>query len=208
MMTRDVETYFLDGCGRCKLGGTPDCKVHTWADPLRIFREIVLDCGLTEECKWGMPCYTVNGKNVLLIAAFKEYCSLNFFKGSLISDPYNLLSKAGENSEASRMLKTITTSHILENIDAIKDIVFQAIEIEKAGLKTVTKSIDSYPVPEEFELLLTNNSQLKNAYDALTPGRQKSYLMHFNSAKQSQTRIGRIEKCIPSILAGKGHNER
>ncbi len=208
MMTRDVETYFLDGCGRCKLGGTPECKVHTWADPLKVFREIVLDCGLMEECKWGMPCYTVNGKNVLLISAFKEYCSLNFFKGSLISDPFQLLSKAGENSEASRMLKTTSTVHILENIDAIKDIVFQAVEIEKAGLKTVVKPVDSYPVPEEFQAFLSTNDQLKLAFEALTPGRQKSYLMHFNSAKQTQTRINRIEKCIPTIFSGKGFNER
>lgn len=208
MMTRDVETYFLDGCGRCKLGGTPECKVHTWEEPLKIFREIVLDCGLTEECKWGMPCYSVNGKNVLIISAFKDYCSLNFFKGSLIQDELGLLSKAGENSEASRMLKTTTTQHLLDHVDAIKAIIFQAIDIEKAGLKTTPKPIDSYPVPEEFVEILQQNNSLKLAYEALTPGRQKSYLMHFNSAKQSQTRVNRIEKCIPGILAGKGFNER
>lgn len=208
MMTRDVETYFLDGCGRCKLGGTPECKVHTWEEPLRIFREIVLDCGLTEECKWGMPCYSVNGKNVLIISAFKDYCSLNFFKGSLIQDELGLLTKAGENSEVSRMLKTTSTQYLLDHVDVIKAIIFQAIEIEKAGLKTTPKPIDSYPVPDEFVEILQQNNPLRLAYEALTPGRQKSYLMHFNSAKQSQTRINRIEKCIPGILAGKGFNER
>ena len=208
MMTRDVETYFSDGCGRCKLGGTPACKVHTWGEPLKIFREIVPNCGLTEECKWGMPCYSVNGKNVLIISAFKEYCSLNFFKGSLISDELGLLSKAGENSEASRMLKTTTAKHLLDHVDAIKSIIFQAVEIEKAGLKTTPKPIDSYPVPTEFTEFLKQDNQLKMAYDTLTPGRQKSYLMHFNSAKQTQTRINRIEKCVPGILAGKGFNER
>lgn len=208
MMTRDVETYFLEGCGRCKLGGTPECKVHTWEEPLKIFRQIVLECGLTEECKWGMPCYTVNGKNVLLISAFKEYCSLNFFKGSLLSDDLGLLSKAGENSEASRMLKTTTADHLLSNIDAIKSIIFEAVEVEKAGLKTISKPVEQYPMPEEFEAFLNQDEKLKLAYQNLTPGRQKSYLMHFNSAKQPQTRISRIEKCIPGILAGKGWNER
>lgn len=214
-MNTNVGTYFTDGCGRCSLGGTPKCKVNNWKEELKLLRRIVLDCGLNEESKWGVPCYTFQtgfkGKkesNILIVAAFKEYCSLSFFKGALLSDANGILYQPGENTQAARQIKFTNVKDIAELEPVLKAYIFEAIEVEKAGLKVPLKKTAEYNVPEEFQTRLDEIPILKSAFEALTPGRQKAYLLHFSQAKQSQTRASRIEKCIPQILIGKGLNDR
>jgi len=206
-MNKTVDKYFTEGCGRCPLGGTPDCKVHNWTSALELLRRIVLDCGLTEESKWGVPCYTFQQKNVLMVSALKDHCCISFFKGSLLSDHKNLLVKPGPNSQASRLFKF---GHIdeIEAIESdIKTYIFEAIEVEKAGLKVSFKK-NPEPVPEELEVKLEEDPALNTAFEALTPGRQRGYILYFSQPKQSKTRMARIEKCIPMILAGIGLHDK
>lgn len=207
-MTKNVDLYFIDGCGRCSLGGTPQCKVNTWRDELKLLRKILLDCGLQEEAKWGMPCYLFENKNIILLAAFKDFCSLNFFKGGLIQDTKGLLEKAGENSEASRLFKFTNVKEIIKHEKIIKQYIFEATEIERAGLKSTGKKLADYVIPEELQKLFSKNAAFKKAFNSLTPGRKKGYLIHFTQAKQSATRISRIEKCIPKIMQGIGFHDR
>src|SRR5690606_37735477 len=133
-MTRDVDAYFSEGCMRCPLGGTPECKVHRWPQELQLLRQIVLSCGLTEESKWGVPCYTHKGANIAIVSAFKNYASLSFFKGALLRDEHQILHSPGENSQAARLFKFTDPKQILEVEDLIKAYIFEAIEIEEAGL--------------------------------------------------------------------------
>jgi uncharacterized protein YdeI (YjbR/CyaY-like superfamily) len=207
-MTKDVETYFTDGCGRCPLGGTPDCKVHKWTEELNILRSIVLHSGLTEESKWGVPCYTFKGSNVLIISAFKEYCALSFFNGSLLEDAEGLLEKPGENTQAARLFKFTNTSQIETLENTLKKYIQEAVLLAEEGAKVTFKKTDAYPIPEEFEAVLNTNPSVKQAFEQLTPGRQKGYLLYFAQPKQSATRTNRIEKCIPKILQGKGFHDR
>ena len=206
-MTKDVDVYLAEGCGRCPLGGTPGCKVHSWTAELKALRRIVLDCGLTEEVKWGVPCYSHKGGNVVIVSAFKEYASISFFKGSLMKDPQNLLHSPGENSQATRLFKFTSVKEILTNESAIQQYLYEAIEVEKAGLKVAFKK-NRDPVPEELQDQLDKDPALKAAFEALTPGRQRSYILHVSQAKQSETRMARIEKCIPKIMEGKGFHDR
>ena len=199
--------YFSVGCGRCKLGGTPNCKVHAWSTPLQTLREILLTTNTQEELKWGVPCYTVNGKNLFILSAFKEYVSINFFKGSLISDPENLLTKPGEDTQGGRQLRFTSTEEILKNKSVILDMVHDAIEIEQKRLKVKPKEISQDDYPEELLTAFESNLELSDAFHRLTPGRQRGYLIYFNSAKQSKTKASRIEKSIPKILLGKGQME-
>lgn len=203
-MTTTVEKYFTDGCGRCALGGTPNCKVHRWEAELKKLRALALDCGLNEESKWGVPCYTYRNNNVLIVAAFKDYCSVSFFKGALLSDTDGLLAKPGENTQAGRLIRFTNVKDIVKAENTIKAYIYEAIEVEKAGIKVKPKKVDDYPMPDEFQNKLKKMPGLKTAFYALTPGRQKAYLLHFSGAKQSKTRESRIEKCIPNILIGKG----
>lgn len=203
-MNKDVDNYFTEGCGRCPHGGTPGCKVHNWPEELRLLRRIVLDCGLTEESKWGIPCYTFNKKNVAIVSAFREYCALSFFNGALISDSHKLLEKPGENSQAGRLIKFTDVQKIIELTSVLKAYIFEAIEIERAGLKVELKKTTDYAVPEEFQRKLDEIPLLKAAFEALTPGRQRAYLLHFAQPKQAKTREARIEKYLPLILDGKG----
>jgi uncharacterized protein YdeI (YjbR/CyaY-like superfamily) len=202
-----VDQILEVGCGRCKWGGTPKCKVHTWEKELPALRNILLECGLNEEVKWGMPCYTDNNKNVLILAPFKEYCALSFFNGALIDDSANMLTAPSENTQAGRQMRFTHVDQITSASDIIKQYIFQAIEVERQGLKVVSKKVEEYPIPEELNIVLKNNSALKKAFDQLTPGRQKAYLLHFAQPKQSATRTSRIEKAMPDIFAGKGLNE-
>lgn len=179
-------------------------KAKKWQDELGKLRTIVLDCDLTEELKWGCPCYTMNGSNVVLIHAFKEYCALLFFKGSLLPDPKNILIQQTENVQAARQMRFTNLAEIEKLQRAITSYVHEAIEAEKAGLKVNLKKTKEYPIPEEFQQKLNKKAALKKAFDALTPGRQRGYLLYFSSAKQSKTREARIEKYIPQILQGKG----
>ena len=206
-MTKDTATYFAEGCGRCKLGGTPACKVHTWAGELQLLRAILLDCGLAEESKWGMPCYTYGGSNILMLAAFKDFCSVSFFKGALLQDTEGILAKAGENTQAARLIRFTNVQDVTARAELLRIYIFEAIEIEKAGLKVEFKQPDEFDVPEEFLNRMEQMPALKEAFHALTPGRRRGYLMHFSGAKQAKTREARIEKCIPAILSGKGMNE-
>lgn len=206
-MIAEVDKYLVDGCGRCKYGGTPDCKVNTWQEALIHLRAIVLSGGLAETLKWGMPCYTYKKSNILMIAAFKEYCSFTFFKGVLLQDAHNILEKPGENSQTARVIRFTNTRSIQELEAMLKTYIYEAIEVEKAGLKVSLKKVDDYEVPEELTQKFNAYPALRAAFEALTPGRRRSYLLHFSAAKQSQTRTARIEKCMQQIFEGKGFNE-
>jgi uncharacterized protein YdeI (YjbR/CyaY-like superfamily) len=203
-MNQHADTYFTDGCGRCAKGGTPACKVNTWAAELAALRALVLDAGLNEECKWGVPCYTVNGGNVVLIHSFKEYCALLFIKGALLKDAKGILIQQTENVQGGRQLRFTDVREMTKLKSTIKAYLQEAIAVEKAGLKVSMKPTAEFAVPEEFQAKLNASPALKTAFEALTPGRQRAYLLHFAAAKQSKTREARIEKCTPQILNGKG----
>jgi uncharacterized protein YdeI (YjbR/CyaY-like superfamily) len=203
-MNQHADTYFTAGCGRCAKGGTPACKVNTWAAELVALRGLVLEAGLTEECKWGVPCYTINGGNVVIIHSFKEYCALLFFKGALLKDAKSLLIQQTENVQAGRQLRFTDVRDIVKLKTTIKAYLQEAIAVEKAGLKVAMKPTAEFAMPEEFQAKLDESLALKTAFEALTPGRQRAYLLHFAAAKQAKTREARIEKCTPQILSGKG----
>jgi uncharacterized protein YdeI (YjbR/CyaY-like superfamily) len=203
-----VEEYLTDGCGRCSHYATPSCKVHSWKKELIQFRRIVLSCGLKEEIKWSMPCYTHKGKNLLVIAAFKNYASINFFKGAIIQDPEMLLEKAGENSQAGRLLKMTTASEIIQNEDYIRALIFEAIRVEEAGLKVETKPISDILIPEALQEILDKHPKVAAAYEALTPGRKRSHILYISGAKQTATQEKRALQCAEKIVAGKGWLER
>lgn len=206
-MNKTVENYLLEGCGRCPRGGTADCKVHKWGQELELLREIVLDCGLAETCKWGVPCYTFQNKNVVIISAFKEYCSISFFKGALLNDAEKILEKPGENSQAARLIKFTDVQGIKVIETELKAYIYEAVELEKAGLKIeFKKNLDS--IPEELLSKFDEDPILKAAFESLTPGRQRGYILYFSAPKQSKTKEARIEKCIGKILNGEGLNDK
>jgi uncharacterized protein YdeI (YjbR/CyaY-like superfamily) len=200
----NFEDYIQYGCGRCDLGGTDQCKVHSWTQEINALRTLLLRSGLKEEIKWSMPTYTLEGRNVLILAAFKEFCSLNFFKGVLLEDPDKLLESPGENSQSARYLKIRSMAEFSERKEGIELLIQRAMEVEMAGTKVEFKKVDDYEVPVEFQTRLDEFPALKAAFEQLTPGRRKGYLIHFAQAKQAATRVSRIEKCIPRILEGKG----
>ncbi len=206
-MIPEVDKYLKDGCMRCPKGATPECKVNDWQEELKLLRLLVLECGLTEELKWSVPCYTIDGKNVLILSAFKESAAINFFKGVLLNDEYNILESPGENSQSARYLKFTNIQQVKDHEDKIKALVKKAAENEKKGLKVEFKKTSQYEVPEELEQKFNEDPGFKAAFDALTPGRQRGYLIHFSGAKQSTTRTRRIEKFTPKIFEGKGFNE-
>jgi len=170
-------------------------------------RTILLDCTLVEESKWGVPCYTYQGNNVLMLAAFKDFCSVSFFKGALLQDEAGILVRAGENTQAARLIRFTSVQDVTARAEILRNYIFEAIEIEKAGLKVEFKPPEELGIPEEFLNRMNQIPALKNAFHALTPGRRRGYLIHFSGARQSKTREARIEKCIPAILSGKGLNE-
>ncbi|MEY2963604.1 MAG: hypothetical protein RL754_865 [Bacteroidota bacterium] len=206
MMTKNPDHYFIDGCGRCSFHGTDQCKVRTWADPLVLLREIMLQSGLEEEAKWGQPTYTLKGKNVAMIYSFKESCGISFFKGVLLQDDAKILVPAGSNSNVARHLKITSTAQVAELEPYIHAYIDEAIELEKSGAK-VPKPTEREPMPETLEARLSMDAELLESWNALTPGRQRSYILHIGGAKQEQTQLNRIEKCVPKIHAGKGFNE-
>ena len=205
-MIKDASTYFIDGCGRCSLFATDLCKVRKWSAPLQVLREILLDSGLNEEVKWGQPTYTLKGKNIAMIFSFKDHCGISFFKGVLLQDDAKILVPAGVNSNVARLLKITSTAQIAELKPYIHAYIVESIELEKSGAK-VPKPTKCEPLPETLAHWLENDHQLQRAWDLLTPGRQRSHILHVGSAKQEQTQHNRIEKCIPKIFAGKGFNE-
>lgn len=205
-MNPKVDLFLAEGCGRCEYYATPKCKVHLWPQELILLRQLVLDCGLDEEVKWGVPCYTFNGKNIVNIGAFKSFAALSFFKGSLIEDVHNILLKPGENSQSGRLIKFTDPRQIIEQEDILKEYIFQAIEVEKLGLKVEFKK-NPEPVPDELHLIFEEFPEVQEAFYDLTPGRQRGYIIHFSQPKQSITRTERIKKCIPKILNGEGFND-
>lgn len=206
-MNPKIDIYLDKGCMRCSLGDTPQCKVKKWPEELTNLRRIVLDCGLTEELKWGVPCYTFQKNNIVLISAFKEYCVLSFFKGALLKDTNKILIKPGDNTQSARSIRFINLQEVIGIETVLKSYIQEAIEIEKSGLKVEFKKVEEFPIPEEFQSKLDNLPALKASFEALTPGRQRAYLLHFSAPKQSKTRESRIEKCIQQILDGKGLND-
>jgi uncharacterized protein YdeI (YjbR/CyaY-like superfamily) len=202
-----VDVYFTAGCGRCSLVNTPECKVHNWTAELAKLREIVLDCGLTEELKWSHPVYTFQKNNIILIAAFKENCVLSFLKGALLEDTDKILTKPGENTQAARVIRFTDVQKIIEVETVIKTYIHEAIEIEKAGLKVEFKETKDFEFPEELTEKFAENPSFQTAFFALTPGRQRGYILHFSQPKQSATSEARIERCLPQIMMGKGLND-
>jgi uncharacterized protein YdeI (YjbR/CyaY-like superfamily) len=179
-------------------------KAGQWQDEYEKLRMIALDCGLIEELKWGCPCYTLNKQNIVLIHGFKEYCAFLFFKGALLSDTHDILIQQTENVQSARQIRFSNLREIVELIPTLKAYIYQAIEVEKAGLKVDLKKTENFSVPAEFQYKLDHIPALKTAFEALTPGRQRGYLLHFSQPKQSKTREARVEKYIPQILDGKG----
>lgn len=179
-------------------------KAKTWQEEIVRLRAIVLDCGLNEELKWGVPCYQFQDSNIVLIHVFKEYCALLFVKGVLLNDEKGILITQTENVQSARQLRFTNVKEIAELEATIKAYIYEAIEVEKAGLTVEFKKSSEFKMAEEFQSQLDKNPDLKTAFEALTPGRQRGYLLHFSGAKQSKTREARVEKAIPQILDGKG----
>lgn len=182
-------------------------KTGQWQTEFEKLRTIALKTELTEDLKWGCPCYTYEGKNIFLIHGFKEYCALLFFKGALMKDPENILIRQTENIQATRQIRFTKLQQIIDLENVLSNYIFEAVEIEESGAKVEMKKTHEFNIPEEFAQKLNENPELKKAFETLTPGRQRAYLLYFSSAKQSKTRISRIEKYIPEILNGKGLND-
>ena len=178
-------------------------KAKKWVEESEKLREILLECPLTEELKWGEPCYTYQGKNIVLIGAFKEYVSLLFFKGALLSDPQDILVTPGQ-LQSGRQIRFDNLRAIAEMENILKTYIYEAIEVEQAGLKVALKKHSDYVIPEELQGKLDEIPALKAAFEALTPGRQRGYMFHIAQPKQSKTRESRVEKVMPRILEGKG----
>jgi len=178
-----------------------------WHEEFEKLRMLILDCQLIEELKWGFPCYTLEKSNVVLIHGFKDYCALLFFKGALLNDAKDILIIQSENTQASRQIRFANIREIVENESIITAYIREAIEVEKAGLKVIFKKTKEYKIPEEFQNKLDEIPALKTAFDLLTPGRQRAYLLHFTAPKQAKTRVSRIDKCMQQILGGKGLND-
>jgi uncharacterized protein YdeI (YjbR/CyaY-like superfamily) len=183
-------------------------RAKKWQEELKKLRMIILDCQLTEELKWGKPCYTFQNSNVVIIIPFKESCALLFCKGALLKDANGILIQPTENTQAARQIRFTNVREIVQMEPILKAYIYEAIEVEKAGLEVNYKKTSDFKIPEEFQNKLDEIPALKAAFDALTPGRQRGYLLYFSAPKQSKTRVSRVEKCMPRILNGKGLNDR
>lgn len=179
-----------------------------WQEVMLELQRILLDCGLEEELKWGSPCYSFQKGNVVVMGGLKDYCALGFFKGALLQDEQNILLKPGEHTQSARSIAFTSVAQVQAMEQVLKNYVFEAMEIERAGLKVEFKKTDEFPMPEELQQKLDAIPELKAAFEALTPGRQRGYLLYFADAKQSKTRMDRIDKYIPQILKGKGMLDR
>ena len=193
MMNTDVDFYFK--------------KAKKWTDEIELLRRIILDCGLTEELKWGVPCYTYEKRNIVLIHVFKEYCALLFFKGALLNDADKIMVQQTANVQGARQVRFTNVKEVEEKQSVLKAYIFEAIEVEKAGLKVDYKKKIDFQIPEEFQSKLNEIPELQKAFDALTPGRQRAYLLYFSAPKQAKTKIARVEKYVQQILNGKGMDD-
>ncbi len=183
-------------------------KANRWQDEFIALRDILLDTGLAETIKWNHPCYTLDGKNIVLMHGFNDFCALLFMKGTLLKDELGILVAQTENTQATRQIRFTSADEIAEMSHIIKAYVQNAIAVEEDGLEVEYKETKAFDMPEEFQSKLDEDPELKAAFEALTPGRQRGYLLHFSGAKQSKTRTSRVEKAIPAIMAGKGLNDR
>ena len=182
-------------------------NAKTWQEEFEQLRMILLECGLTEEFKWGKPCYTFEGNNIVLMHGFKNYCALLFMKGVLLDDAAGILIQQTKNVQSARQIRFTHVDEIIEMDHIIKAYVNGAVEVEKAGLEVDFKETSEFIIPDEFQSKLDDSPDLKTAFEALTPGRQRGYILHFSAPKQSKTRTSRVKKCTPKILAGKGLND-
>ena len=183
-------------------------NIKNWKEETKLLRQICLDCGLEEEFKWMHPCYTYQGKNIALIHGFKDYCALLFHKGVLLKDTNGILVQQTENVQSARQIRFTNSEEIIDLAPIIKSYIFEAVEVEKVGLKVKTKKTSEFEMVDEFKEVLQENPDIQTVFEALTPGRQRGYLLYFSQAKQSKTRLSRIEKSIPKMIEGKGYNEK
>jgi len=183
-------------------------KARKWGKELETLRTIILDCGITEEFKWMHPCYTFRRNNIVLIHGFKQYCAILFFKGALLKDTEGILVRQTKNVQAARQVRFTSVREIVRMESILKAYIYEAVEVEKAGLTVKLKKTSEFKMTEEFKNKLDENPSLQKAFKALTPGRQRGYLLYFSAPKQSKTRISRIEKCMGQIMDGKGLNDR
>ncbi|MEB3197905.1 MAG: YdeI/OmpD-associated family protein [Candidatus Sericytochromatia bacterium] len=207
MLPDTVDAYLQEGCGRCDLHRTPACKVHRWTDCLAALRQLLLEAGLQETVKWGSPCYTLDGKNVAMLGALKDRCTLQFFKGAALRDPAGLLTSPGPNSRHARGFYYRSLDEVRRGLAQARPYIDQAIALERAGVVIAPPS-ESEPLPEELAERLVADPELAAAFAALTPGRRRSHILHIAGAKQAATRHQRVARCIPLIQAGRGVNER
>lgn len=201
-----VDKYLVDGCMRCKYGGTPKCKVLNWTEELETLRQIVLETGLTEEIKWGVPVYTQNGRNIVTVNALKESANIGFYKGAIMKDNHKILEQQG-NIQSARIIRFTDVEEINKIKDVLKSYVLEAVEIEKSGKKVETVK-NPEPIPEELLQAFKADPIFKKAFYALTPGRQRGYIIHFSQPKQAATRVGRIEKYKEQIVNGVGLHDK
>ncbi|TFV93234.1 hypothetical protein E4S40_13310 [Algoriphagus kandeliae] len=199
-----VDLFLIEGCMRCSKGATPACKVHQWKGILEKLRQMLLESELIEERKWGVPTYTLNRKNVIMLGVFKESCVISFLKGSLMKDPEGILELPGPNSRDGRLIRFTLDEQVVKLKDKIRGFILEAIEIEKSGKKPERTLKDQLKIPEELKQKFEEVEGLEKAFNTLSPGRQRGYVIHFLGSKKSQTRINRIEKFIPKIMEGKG----
>lgn len=201
-----VDNYLIDGCMRCKYGGTPQCKVNNWRTELELLRQIVLETGLNEEIKWGVPVYTHNGKNIVSVAALKGCATIGFFKGVLLTDSHKILEQQG-NLQSDRIVRFTNVADIEKVKDVLKSYVLEAKAVEESGKKVEFRK-NPESIPHELVHAFESDPAFKKAFYALTSGRQRAYIIHFSQPKQSQTRIGRIEKYKEQIINGIGLNDK
>lgn len=206
-MQTTIDGYFAEGCGRCTKFSTPQCKVHQWADALQALRQLALASGLTETVKWGMPCYTADGTNVAMVSAFTDHCVLSFFQGVLLTDPDGLLEAPGPNSRQVRRFSATSVTAVRDRAPALAALLQDAITVARRGDRVPAVTAVASPWPDELRDAFAKDPVLEAAFTALTPGRQRGYLLHFTQAAQSATRARRIAHAVPAILAGKGRQD-
>ncbi len=202
-----VDLYLADGCGRCARYKTADCSTQHWRRELSELRTLALQSGLTEELKWKHPCYTLNGKNVVILGAFREYCVMTFLKGSIMGDPAQILEFQGENSQIAKSARIRKPGSLGSLAETLKAYLAEAIELEKSGAKVERAAPGDFPIPEELAAAFEESPEFHDAFRSLSPGRQRSYIIFISGAKQAKTREARVEKSMDGIYAGKGHNE-
>lgn len=207
MNNTNADSFLADGCGRCSKFKTPACKALQWNAPLVALREVLLATGLTEEMKWGFPCYTLNGKIVAMLLALKDYCAVAFFRGAELDSAGTLLESAGENSQASKQFRFRSLQEVKAKHGQLVSLLDEAIKLERAGAKKRVASPEM-AMADELAALLAGDAALRAAWEALTPGRRRSHLLHITGAKQAETRQRRAAGCIPFVLEGRGFNER